>query len=124
MSYSTYNPTMNYAGSVAPAAYGMDGGYVLPEGATSQAARPATLVVTLPADARLTVDNTPTRLTSARRVFNSPPLQPGRSYRYTLKAEIVRDGQTLTTTRDVNVRAGQETDVNLEFQPATASVRR
>ena len=53
-----------------------------------------------------------------------PPLQPGRSYRYTLKAEIVRDGQTLTTTRDVNVRAGQETDVNLEFQPATASVRR
>jgi uncharacterized protein (TIGR03000 family) len=123
MSYSSYNPTMNYAGYAAPA-YGTDGSYVMPGETTSQAARPATLVVTLPADARLTVDNTPTRLTSAKRVFNSPPLQPGRTYRYTLKAEIVRDGQTLTTSRDVTVRAGQETDVTLEFQPATASVRR
>ncbi len=42
------------------------------------AANEATLVVSLPEDATLTVDNEPTTSTSAQRVFVSPALEPGR----------------------------------------------
>jgi uncharacterized protein (TIGR03000 family) len=92
-----------------------------PAATTSQ---PARLVVTLPADATLTVNDQPTTQRTGRRVFTSPPLESGRTYYYTLKAQVVRDGQTMTTTRDVTVRAGRETDVNLDIPSATAAVRR
>jgi hypothetical protein len=50
---------------------------------------PATLIVSLPADAKLLVDNTVTTSTSAERVFVSPTLVAGQVYSYTLKAEFV-----------------------------------
>jgi uncharacterized protein (TIGR03000 family) len=87
-------------------------------------AAPATVVVNLPADARLSVQGQPTRSNSSRRVFVSPPLEPGQSYSYTLKAQVVRDGQPLSVTREVAVRPGGRTEVNIDFPTATASARR
>jgi uncharacterized protein (TIGR03000 family) len=81
---------------------------------------PATLIVTLPADAKLLIDDTATRSTSATRTFMTPPLEPGREFHYTLKAETRRGDEPVTVTRDVTVRAGQETRVTLDF--ASASV--
>jgi len=75
-------------------------------------AAPATIIVSLPADAKLMIDDYATKSTSAARVFNSPELAPGQAFSYTLKAEIVRDGQTLTVTEQVTVRAGLETRVS------------
>jgi uncharacterized protein (TIGR03000 family) len=75
----------------------------------------ATLVVHLPADAKLTVDNTPTKATSDTRRFVTPPLEPGATYRYTLRAEVSRNGVKETTSRNVEVRAGQTSNVTLEF---------
>jgi uncharacterized protein (TIGR03000 family) len=92
--------------------------------ATSQGAAPATLIVNLPADAKLTVDQAPTQSTSARRVFVTPPLEPGKVYTYTLRAQVNRDGQTFTASREVNVRPGQETQVTLDVPTVTASVNR
>ncbi len=82
---------------------------------------PATIVVSLPADAKLMVDETITKSTSASRLFASPILETGKEYHYTLKAEIVRDGTTYTAVRRVPVRAGEETRVTLEF-PETSLV--
>ena len=76
---------------------------------------PASLIVHLPADARLTIDGDPTRSTSGARWFVSPPLEPGMTFHYDLKAEVVRDGKTLTETRRVAVRAGQVSAVTLTF---------
>jgi uncharacterized protein (TIGR03000 family) len=76
---------------------------------------PATIVVTLPADARLSFDGTPTQATSTRRVFNSPPLQPGQDYHYILTAQIVRDGRPLSVNQRVDVRSGQTANVSLRF---------
>jgi uncharacterized protein (TIGR03000 family) len=78
---------------------------------------PATLIVTLPADAHLTVDGNATRSTSSVRTFISPPLTPDRDYRYTLKADFQRDGKPVTVSKAVTVRAGQETRVNLASAP-------
>jgi uncharacterized protein (TIGR03000 family) len=84
---------------------------------------PATLVVHLPADARLIIEGEPTRSTSDVRTFESPPLTPGKTYRYTLKAELRRGGENVETTKNVEVRAGQESQVFLEF-PVRDNIKR
>jgi uncharacterized protein (TIGR03000 family) len=84
---------------------------------------PATLVVTLPAEAKLTIDDYVTNSTSEQRVFQSPALMPGKTYSYTLKAEILRDNKPQVVTKEVIVRAGEETPVRLEFPAAVTAAR-
>jgi uncharacterized protein (TIGR03000 family) len=79
--------------------------------------------VSLPADARLTVDETVTKSTSSTRTFVSPALETGKDFHYTLKAEVVRDGKTYTTIRRIAVRAGEETKVSLDIPVATVAQR-
>jgi uncharacterized protein (TIGR03000 family) len=81
---------------------------------------PATIIVTLPDDATLMVDDTPTRSTTSRRIFVSPPLEPGKMFHYTLKAEAMRDGKPVTTSQRVEVRAGGLTRVDLSLPQRVA----
>jgi uncharacterized protein (TIGR03000 family) len=76
---------------------------------------PATLLVRLPADARLTIDGYAPRSASGTRWFVTPPLEPGRAFHYQLRAELERGGKRLTQMREVAVRAGQQTDVTIDF---------
>jgi len=73
----------------------------------------ATIIVSLPADAKLIVDDTATTSTSASRVLTPPELEPGQDYHYNLKAEVVLDGKTVTVAKQVAVRAGEQTSVSL-----------
>jgi uncharacterized protein (TIGR03000 family) len=73
----------------------------------------ATIVVQLPADAKLLIENEATTSTGASRVFQSPVLNPGKEYHYTLKAEVVRDGKPVRFEKVVEVKAGQITPVTL-----------
>jgi uncharacterized protein (TIGR03000 family) len=82
-------------------------------------AQSATLVVTLPADAKLTIDDARTTSTSGERVFNTPALKVGQDFHYTLTAEV--NGRTVT--REVAVRGGETTRVNLDFSVQTASAK-
>jgi len=80
----------------------------------------ATIVVSLPADAKLSIDDTATKATGATRTFATPTLEKGKDFHYTLKAEVVRNGQTLTTTKQVAVQAGRETRISIDdMTPAT-----
>jgi uncharacterized protein (TIGR03000 family) len=81
---------------------------------------PATLVVNLPADAVLTIDGNPTKATSAKRIFETPALETGRDFAYTLEAKVVRNGQEYLIKQRVTVRAGQQTQVLLDL-PAIAT---
>jgi uncharacterized protein (TIGR03000 family) len=76
------------------------------EGKESAALNQARLIVELPADAKLYVDDRLTTTTSERRVFNSPQLQEGQTYYYMLRAEVARDGKTLSETKRVLLHAG------------------
>ncbi len=80
-------------------------------------AAPATVVVSLPADATLKVDGMPTQATSELRTFATPVLPIGQSYHYTLTAAVVRDGQTLTNSQQVTVQGGLTSRVEM---PPTA----
>lgn len=75
----------------------------------------ATLVVNLPADASLTIDDEATASTSGNRVFITPALESGKEYHYTLKAQVIRDGKLQTTTQKVTVRAGEVSRAELTF---------
>jgi uncharacterized protein (TIGR03000 family) len=77
--------------------------------------------VTLPANAKLTIDGRPTSSTSKSRVFESPSLRPGKTFYYVLKATVVRDGKTETVTKRVAVRANRDTRVKLEVPEAAAA---
>jgi uncharacterized protein (TIGR03000 family) len=78
----------------------------------------ATVVVNLPADARLFVDNMPITLTGPVRVFRTPPLQPAMSYTYSLRIELDRGGRTHTDSRTVELQPGKTANVSFP-EPGT-----
>jgi uncharacterized protein (TIGR03000 family) len=88
----------------------------------------AKVVVQLPADAKLFVDDQPIKTTDARQQFSTPRLQPGQTYFYDVRAEAVRDGKTVVESKRVLVRPGQEVTVSfpkLDVQSAdVASTRK
>ncbi len=72
----------------------------------------ATVIVQVPADAKLYFDDQPTQETGTLRTFLTPKLQAGKKFTYALKAEVVRQGQVLSQTQTLTVRAGQTTRVD------------
>jgi uncharacterized protein (TIGR03000 family) len=93
------------------------------EGKESAAFKAARLIVELPADAKLYVDGRLTNATSERRVFNSPPLQEGQTYYYILRAEVVRDGKTLSGTKRVLLHARDVVQASFLDLGSIATVR-
>src|SRR5262249_21221806 len=87
-------------------------------------AQPAKVVVSLPDDAKLFVEGQLSKQTSATRTIVTPALQSGSEYVYTLKVECVRDGKTVTETKDVAFRAGSTVQVDFGKLDSTATARR
>ncbi|MBM4071627.1 MAG: TIGR03000 domain-containing protein [Planctomycetes bacterium] len=83
---------------------------------------PATLIVCVPADATLTIDDRPTSSTSEMRVFTTPPLPVASEHTYTLRAQVTRDGMVRTETRQVIVRGGAQTQVRLDVPHSTPGI--
>src|SRR5271165_969688 len=75
--------------------------------AHAAATAPARLIVQLPADAQLFLDDQPTTARAAERTFVTPNLQSGYLYTYTVRAEITRDGQMRIETEKIDVTAGR-----------------
>jgi uncharacterized protein (TIGR03000 family) len=78
----------------------------------------ATITVSVPVDAKISIDGNPTKSTSAVRVFATPELTPGTVYYYTISAEVVRDGKTVTASEQIAVEAGL--NASLSLNPAAA----
>ncbi len=87
-----------------------------PKKTTLEDSAPATLIVTVPADARLSIDGEATTSTATQRIFVSPALNFGREYHYTLQAEFQKNGKIVTVSKEVMVRAGEETRVTLDAE--------
>ena len=75
----------------------------------------AALTVWVPYGAKVTVNGLETRSTGSRRQFVSYGLKPGFSYKYVVRAEVVRNGQMQEDTRTVTLTAGQITAVAFGF---------
>jgi uncharacterized protein (TIGR03000 family) len=80
---------------------------------SGQLSGPAKLIVSLPDNAKLYVDDQLMKTEASVRTFNTPALQQGQTYYYMLRAEVVREGQTYEETRRILIRAGDT--VRAEF---------
>ena len=111
------NGSAGCSGAVAPATAPAPAPKEMPKPKAKEAniSAPATIIVSLPAEAQLKVDDYVTTSTSATRMFVSPTLNAGTEYTYTLTGEIVREGKSVVASKRITVRAGEETRVNLEF---------
>ena len=82
---------------------------------------PGTILVSLPAQAVLTVDGEKLAKTDTEtRTLVTPALPRTGEYHYVLAAEIVRDGEKLTESKRVLVRPGETTEVSFAFLAASA----
>ena len=81
------------------------------------AADEAVLVVRLPEDARLFVNDRATTTTGAVRHFVDRKMDKGRPHRYRLRAEVTIGDRTARADRVVHLLAGEALDVNIEFGP-------
>jgi uncharacterized protein (TIGR03000 family) len=77
----------------------------------------ARIWVWVPADATLWFDGGRTTSTGRLRHFDSPPLEAGRQYRYTLQARWRGKGRTVTQTQKLRVSAGDEAVVTFPIPP-------
>lgn len=78
----------------------------------------ATVIVTLPADARLYVDGQLMTLTGTVRTFRAPGLRPNAKYTYTIRVEMERNGKKVEDSKTVEIQPGQTTQV-LFTEPTT-----
>src|SRR5947209_3868731 len=75
----------------------------------------ATIVVNGAKDATITIGGLVSNGSGDTRVLVSPDLDAGETFHYDVTAEVVRDGQTVRLTQAVNVRAGETTELKLDF---------
>lgn len=84
----------------------------------------ARITVRLPASAKLFVDDVLCPLTSDTRSFNTPKLEAGRKYYYTLRMEQEQNGTTQVESRRVIITPGEHVQVDFRIPAAVKTVRR
>jgi uncharacterized protein (TIGR03000 family) len=83
-----------------------------------------TLVVHVPADAKLFLAGHETKATGEVREFTTTRLNSGSEWTtYAIRAEIERDGQTQVREETVSLKAGESRDVSLVFGAAANGER-
>ena len=82
----------------------------------------ASVIVTLPVEATLFANGVRTNQTTGERNFVTPSLEQGKTFRYVLTIELVRNGRTITETREIEVEAGSEIRVNFPGKGDPAGV--
>ena len=90
-------------------------GNVLPPPSSGQGdASRAAVVVRLPADATLFAEGRRLNLSSETRRFVSPPLPSNSDFTYNFRVEYSRNGETISRTKSVSVRAGGQFSVDFD----------
>jgi uncharacterized protein (TIGR03000 family) len=84
-------------------------------------AQPAEIVVQIPAQAKLTIDDYETSQTGEVRRFLTPPLTPGWRFKYTLRATWKDGEHKIVRMAVASVQAGKETTVDLRQGSKDAS---
>jgi uncharacterized protein (TIGR03000 family) len=81
----------------------------------------AKLLVEVPTDAKLYIDDRLMKTSAPVRSFSTPTLDDGQAYYYILRAEVVREGKTYQETKRVIVRAGEQVRATFpDLEAATA----
>lgn len=76
----------------------------------------ALLSVSAPAETKIFINGVATTSTGSQRQYVSRGLTSGNHYEYEVRAEIVRDGNTLTETKNITLGAGQQANLSFNFE--------
>ena len=79
------------------------------------AADSAILTAWVPYEAKVTINGMLTKSTGSKRHFVSYGLVPGYTYKYEVKAEIVREGKIVTESQTISLTAGERGGVAFGF---------
>jgi len=79
----------------------------------------AMLIVSLPENATLYLQGQATKSTGNVRTYQTPELQPGEKYSYSVRVEMMQEGKLVSLSRQVSFQAGQQVRVAFE-QPQDA----
>jgi uncharacterized protein (TIGR03000 family) len=74
----------------------------------------ARLIVEVPADALVFLDDRPMRTPGAVRSFDTPALEAGRTYYYAVRVQVMRDGKPIVDEKRVLIRAGEVARASFE----------
>ncbi len=85
---------------------------------------PARVTIVMPADAKLIVEDVAFPAGASKRTFETPALEAGHSYSYTMRAEVMRDGRLQKQVKRVDIEAGQEVTVEFKELPALQAAQR
>jgi uncharacterized protein (TIGR03000 family) len=127
-SYGSYGSSASYGSygsSASYGSYGSSGSYGAPINAEPDVAQPdavtmttgnTSIKVTLPADAKVFVNDAPTTSTGAERSYVSRGLRTGMTYSYNIRVEYLKDGKPVSESEQVKLSAGET--VSLTFGQA------
>lgn len=73
------------------------------------------MVITVPADAKVYINDYLTLAKGTERRFRSDGLLPDKVYTYRIRAEVQRDGKLLRETKTVDFRTGQTKELAFQF---------
>jgi uncharacterized protein (TIGR03000 family) len=114
-----YAPAYGYAypgyGYASPGYYDVvPSAYAAPAyTAPTNAQQPVMMTVMVPkGDAEVFINDTATTTTGTERQFESPALDPGQNYHYTIRAQWMENGKRVEQKREVPVKAGQSVTVD------------
>src|SRR5262249_30937980 len=74
--------------------------------------QPAYLLVHVPANAEVRLDDTPTRQVGAARLFQTPPLTPNVVHIYDVHVRWPEGGRVVEQRKQVTVKAGERSEVS------------
>ena len=93
------------------------------KGQESQAPTKARLIVDVPADGKVYVDDQPMKTPAEHRVYQTPDLEPGQTYVYDIRVEVQRDGKAVSETKRVLLKAGQEVHADFKDMSGTTTAK-
>ena len=73
------------------------------------------LTIWVPSDAKVFVNGYETRTTGNQRRYVSHGLKEGNTYKYEIRAQVVRDGKVLEETRNVYLTSGAREGIAFNF---------
>ncbi len=121
MNYSTREPPVAAPADGGAGANPAESAHFGTSGVPGAAAAVAKLTVSLPRGAQLFVDDRPVDGAAGTTTFSTPPLVVGGTYSYQVRAELVRNGETVSDSVRVMVQPGQESWVSFpQLESGTA----
>lgn len=124
VAWALANPLTAYAGNVSDGSHSASAGSHGSDGSSgdyNNGGEPATemgsdeqramFVLSVPVDAKVFFQGEPTSSTGTRRRYRSPVLKAGKTFAFTIRVEVQRNGRLVSNTQEPQLQAGSRVEI-------------